>query len=425
MIRICFAAPHAYGLFDQATQVVFGGAEVRAFLLGNALSLLPGTQVSFVVFHDKSVEHERFGDIQVWRQARIAHSDPGNPYALSRYLQRTADFPFVRIVRVTWRMLIAVALHAMAILSKAITQMLSPAGLSINGHQISPASIRVFDAIDADFYAVFGASTYAAELTAYCRSRKKKLILFLSTDADLSPAYQPHSRQTNVYGSRHDLCHYALMQADLIISQTQHQRKTLLQRLGRDSVVIPNPIELGTSPPPEFSQRRYVLWIGKADTVKQPEILLRLAAEFPEMRFLMLLNRSQPEMFERVSIALPSNVELRDFVPYSEIDGLFRDAWALVNTSEFEGFPNTFLQAGKSGTPVLSLNADPDDFLARNACGFPAGGDYRRLAQELALLHNNESRWRTYSENIAAHVKTHHEIKSVTLRLKQTLMENK
>ena len=88
-----------------------------------------------------------------------------------------------------------------------------------------------------------------------------------------------------------------------------------------------------------------------------------------DLPFVMVMNRSVPKVWESVVQQLPANVRLLEKIPFSESDKLFEGALVLLNTSEFEGFPNTFLQAGKYGVPVLSLSVDPDEFITQTGCG--------------------------------------------------------
>ena len=50
-----------------------------------------------------------------------------------------------------------------------------------------------------------------------------------------------------------------------------------------------------------------------------------------------------------------------------------RNAAILLSTADEEGFPNTFLQAWSSGTPVVSLKVDPDRIIELRGLGAVAG----------------------------------------------------
>ena len=50
----------------------------------------------------------------------------------------------------------------------------------------------------------------------------------------------------------------------------------------------------------------------------------------------------------RVRVAILSNLELYEDVPWNKIDTYFSNARVFVNTSTHEGFPNTFVQAALS-----------------------------------------------------------------------------
>ncbi|MBM4020607.1 MAG: glycosyltransferase, partial [Planctomycetes bacterium] len=104
-----------------------------------------------------------------------------------------------------------------------------------------------------------------------------------------------------------------------------------------------------------------------------------------------------------------ANVEFVPGVPFAEMDARYRGAKVLVNTSKTEGFPNTFLQAGANGAPLLSLRVDPDDFIAKRACGFACGDDTELLAARLAELLADRTLRRRMGENACAYVRENHD----------------
>lgn len=62
------------------------------------------------------------------------------------------------------------------------------------------------------------------------------------------------------------------------------------------------------------------------------------------------------------------NLEIKGYLPFNEANKEFRKAKLFVNTSNYEGFPNTFLPAWSYGTPVISF-VDPDNLMKENRLG--------------------------------------------------------
>jgi glycosyltransferase involved in cell wall biosynthesis len=131
----------------------------------------------------------------------------------------------------------------------------------------------------------------------------------------------------------------------------------------------------------------------------------------------MVLNRADLGRFREVISQKPANVQIYERIHFQEMDRLFKEAMVLINTSVFEGFPYTFLQAGKFGVPILSLEVDPDGFIQRYHCGKVAMGNKARLLEGLQELIGNPDLWRTCSKNIRDYVESRHELNSVVKQL--------
>jgi glycosyltransferase involved in cell wall biosynthesis len=81
-----------------------------------------------------------------------------------------------------------------------------------------------------------------------------------------------------------------------------------------------------------------------------------------------------------------TNIELLDSRPRTELLGLIESAVAMVNTADYEGMPNIFLESWARGVPALSLIHDPDGVIERESLGFFADGSPERFAAQARRL---------------------------------------
>jgi glycosyltransferase involved in cell wall biosynthesis len=77
---------------------------------------------------------------------------------------------------------------------------------------------------------------------------------------------------------------------------------------------------------------------------------------------------------------------------YRETNALYGRARVFVNTSDLEGFPNTYVQAWSSGTPVVAF-FDPDGIIARHGLG-AAVTTREQMVEAVQRLARDESAWR-------------------------------
>jgi glycosyltransferase involved in cell wall biosynthesis len=188
---------------------------------------------------------------------------------------------------------------------------------------------------------------------------------------------------------------YGLRHADAILAQSLRQQDTMKRNYGLSSTVasmlVDQPREVLT-----FEQRTIpVLWVSNIRQLKRPDLVLEFAARTPEIAVHMIGGRiadSQnlfDETFQRAS-ALP-NVTFHGQIPYHDVNDYFSKSLVFTNTSDIEGFPNSYLQAWARGTPVVAF-FDPDGLIAREGLGV-AVRTMEEMRQAVKELATNRERW--------------------------------
>jgi glycosyltransferase involved in cell wall biosynthesis len=158
-----------------------------------------------------------------------------------------------------------------------------------------------------------------------------------------------------------------------------------------------------------------ILWVGRSDRVKRPDLFLKLARHFPDLPFTMICQRATGDDRYEALVREAKSIRHLKFierVPFSEVDAYFQRSRVLVNTSDSEGFPNTFVQACKAGTAILSLNVNPDGFLDKHACGLCTRGDWQAFENQLAHLITGSNAAKL-GANGRAYVEAHHNLETI------------
>jgi glycosyltransferase involved in cell wall biosynthesis len=181
--------------------------------------------------------------------------------------------------------------------------------------------------------------------------------------------------------------------ADAVVVQTEDQLALAPAHVRRRGTVIRSFCQPA---PPQFSNPEAFLWIGGLISYKDPLSYLRLAELVPEAMFWMVATDRAPawadlaHQVRREADRLP-NLKLLPPRPREELFRLYHSAVAVVNTSQFEGFPNTFLEGWVRGVPALSLAIDPDRLIQRHSLGAVADGSVERLATLAREMWGNRS----------------------------------
>lgn len=311
--HICFISNGVYNYLKPGKREKGGGAERQQYLMGCELQDR-GYDVSYIVGNFDQPEHEIIDDFEVWKMIPKSRGITSIPLRFTKLYQ----------------------------------------------------AIR---AVNADMY--------------YIRGHPLRFILTSSIlnifGKDYTYAVANDKNVGKIDGSltqriQKRLYYFFMNQADVVTVQTKSQQRMLNDHHRIQANIVPN----GYSLPPTndikpADSRSHVLWVGSLNkNQKRPERFLKIAEELQNMKFVMIGTKSGSiqwdEKIQRKASKI-DNVQYLDFVSPDEIHKYYQNASLLVNTSQYEGFPNVFLEAWRYETPVISMGIDVDNLIERTKIG--------------------------------------------------------
>lgn len=232
---------------------------------------------------------------------------------------------------------------------------------------VYPRWVKIWSAMsaaDADVYYVSCAGMHLGLAAIFCKRHNRKLVFRVAHDHDCEPEFLlvKYRRDKLLYefGVRH---------ANAILVQTAKQQIRLNRNYHRIGKIAGMLVERPLAMPPRTVD---VLWVNNIRPFKRPDIFLELARSMPDLRFQMV-GGPQPghealfDAIQKKALLIP-NLEFCGHVPYHSMDSYYSSARIFVNTSESEGFPNSYLQSWVRGTPVIAF-FDPDAIIERFLLG--------------------------------------------------------
>lgn len=347
-IRVCFVTLRAYPLFNSSVNAVFGGAEVDLYLLATELARDARFKVSFIV-----------GD---YGQPRIEQRDN------------------VTLIK----------------------------SLNVNRSYFLYAG-KIWNALrraDADIYVQEACSLLTTTIALFCKLHHRRFIYRTAHTDETDGTYV---RQHPVRGR---LVEWAFRSANRLVAQNDEDRQRLKQRLRLDSTVIRNACRLKEK---QNHPREMILWVGRSDTFKRPHLFVQLARLFPQYPFTMISSRADKDTEYDTLVQEAQSVPNLTFIPglpFEQADVYFEKARLFVSTSQSEGYPNTFVQACKAGTPILSLSVNPDSFLDRYDCGRCANGNWEQFIDLFKALLQSDVAGQLGQHGLD-YVRQHHDIREI------------
>lgn len=160
-----------------------------------------------------------------------------------------------------------------------------------------------------------------------------------------------------------------------IICQNGFQSNTINTKYNIHSEIItqaaPSPHRISSNKTYDVIQ---IVWIANLKPLKQPEKYIEIVEHFKDnnsIKFLMI-GRDLGNKYQHL---LQTQCENPNFdylgeLTNDEVNVLLEKSHILINTSEYEGFSNTFVQAWMRKNIVISMNSNPDEILTTYNVGF-------------------------------------------------------
>ena len=241
-------------------------------------------------------------------------------------------------------------------------------------------------------------------VTTICRFLGVKTVFFGASDVNFIPGKElPTGDDSRTRNYRK-----GLKKVDYFVTQNEAQHGLLLSNYERDSIIIPN-IWIPQDDVSNDDKKYDAVWVSNLRKLKRPEWFLDMATANPNSKYAMAgggrLDKDFYDSVEQQASQIP-NLDFLGPLSFNEVSKLMAKAKVVVCSSEFEGFPNTFLQAWSLSVPVVST-VDPSGVIERYSLGFYVQ-DKEEMISKSQILANDKLLNHTMSENVNKYFISNH-----------------
>lgn len=220
-----------------------------------------------------------------------------------------------------------------------------------------------------------------------------------------------------------------LAMANVVLLQHAAQRALVQPYVKGRLVQLPNLVEPIAPTVRNYRDTEFdAIWVAQIRPQKQLACFLDLVESLPHLRFALVggftyhtEEPTQLALTERIKRL--TNLTYLGLCPAEESRRWIERSKVLVNTSLYEGFPNTMLEAWSVGVPVVSLSIDPGGVIQQNALGLVSGNG-QRLREDVKQLAETQQLNQTFGANGLAYVQQQHSLALVCAAFEGLLSES-
>lgn len=342
---LCLISFLSYPLFNPVYLIPHGGAEVELFFLAKKMGEA-GYPTHMVVGDFGQKENEKHDSVTLWKSLKLQNSGV------------------------------------------------------LKGIKNTIVLIKILKKINADIYLMKGAGFLTFQVALFCFLFHKIFIFKTSHRKNMDGSLKEKSY--------HPFYKWALHYAHQVVVQNQEDIEIIKKNYKvkalciRNFQPIPSKKELTNK-----IQRKTILWVGRLEPIKQPELFIEMAKTFPKESFVMIGSGPNQVLKDKILKMVQSakNIKLKINVPHNKIEKFYKNAKLFVNTSQGEGFPNTFIEALKWGVPLASFIVNPDHCLDQSQLGVWGNGNWEQWIAQIKKNLSDSEKWEQYSENAYLYAK--------------------
>jgi glycosyltransferase involved in cell wall biosynthesis len=276
------------------------------------------------------------------------------------------------------------------------------------------AIMRKLREINPDFIYQRVAIAFTGIAANYAKKNTCKMIWHIANEPDVKPLHVRKRLKSVCEYIDKRFVEYGIRHANYIIGQADYQEELLLKNYNKKcDLIIGNWHKL----PKDECNRILpvkIIWVANLKQKKRPEKFVELAKMFKnrhDIKFIMIGREGNRHTEFKKSIIELNNLEYLGEQPNEKVNLILSESHIFINTSDYEGFPNTFIQAWMRGVPVISLTVDPDNVLVREGIGFHSK-TFEQMIQDVCCLVDDVALREKMGKRAQIYANNNHSIKN-------------